>query len=325
MLHRLRLSALHPTILTITKPASPILRAGYSVQKMPSNNISSSSSTSGTSFILQNSEPECKVLLPQNLAQDQLLNFPAFKNWISTLQHSLSLQKQESHAFHKDPYKLRKVDIQAVDWFTKTKLGFVKIQAEVTTDRGDWLPGAVFLRGGSVGMLIVLQPNTAPPNTEQDKHVLLTIQPRIAAGSLALAELPAGMLDDGTFAGKAAEEIREETGLTVPENELINMSDIALSNMSSSTSPSDEEKLQNAVYPSPGACDEFIPLFLYQKRIDPKELEDLSGKLTGLRHEGEKITLKLVKLEDLWKEGGRDAKALAALTLYEGLRREGKI
>jgi hypothetical protein len=27
-------------------------------------------------------------------------------------------------------------------------------------------------------------------------------------------------------------------------------------------------------------------------------------------------------LEDLWKEGGRDAKALAALTLYEGLRRE---
>ena len=46
---------------------------------------------------------------------------------------------------------------------------------------------------------------------------------------------------------------------------------------------------------------------------------------TGLRDEGEKITLKVAKLEDLWREGARDAKTLAAFALYQGLKSEGKI
>lgn len=37
------------------------------------------------------------------------------------------------------------------------------------------------------------------------------------------------------------------------------------------------------------------------------------------------ITLKLVKLEDLWREGARDAKALGAWALWEGLKRSGKL
>ncbi|KAF2198053.1 hypothetical protein GQ43DRAFT_465932 [Delitschia confertaspora ATCC 74209] len=288
-----------------------------------------------SSFTLPNCDPACTVKLPADLTKDQLLKFPAFRNWISTLQHSLSLQQDKSHTFHNSPYKLRKIDVQATDWFggQEKTLGFLKLQAEVTNDDGEGLPGAVFLRGGSVGMLLILQPDDAPLGTETDKHVLLTIQPRIAAGSLALAELPAGMLDDGTFSGKAAQEISEETGLKVPEDELINMTELALS--SATTSPSTEqskgdgedikEKLQNAMYPSPGGCDEFIPLFLYQKRIPRPQLDEWRGKLTGLRNEGEKITIKVVRLEDLWKEGARDAKALAALSLYEGLRRENKI
>ncbi|KAF2187262.1 ADP-sugar diphosphatase [Zopfia rhizophila CBS 207.26] len=317
-----------------------------------------------STFTLKGSDPSCTVHLTDNLTKASLENFPAFKNWIATLQHSLSLQQDKDHTFHSAPYKLRKIDVQAADWFGEKKLGFVKLQAEVTNDNEEWLPGAVFLRGGSVGMLIILQPDDVEEGTETDKHVLLTVQPRIAAGSLALAELPAGMLDDGTFSGKAAQEIFEETHLEVPENHLINMTDLALSNVT--TSPftqkgleevkkdgkdvkvdgkdvrldgkdvkKDEkdikkagkdlrEKLQNAMYPSPGACDEFIPLFLYQKRVPRSELDGWRGKLTGLRNEGEKITIKLVKLEELWKEGGRDAKALAALALYEGLKREGK-
>lgn len=187
---------------------------------------------------------------------------------------------------------------------------------------------------------MILQPDDTAPNTEDEKHVLLTVQPRIAAASLAFAELPAGMLDDGTFAGKAAQEISEETGIQVSSSELINMSELAVPHQSSTPTPLwkkhneshaanteeheqyFEEKLQNAMYPSPGGCDEFIPLFLYQKRLPREEIEAFKGKLTGLRHEGERITLKLVRLEDLWREGRRDAKALAALSLYEGLRRE---
>ena len=98
---------------------------------------------------------EVPVHLTSDLTKAQLLSFPAFKNWISTLEHSLSLQEQnENHTFHASPYKLRKIDIQSVDFFGSGKLGFVKLKAEVSNDKGEKLPGSVFLRGGSVGMMV---------------------------------------------------------------------------------------------------------------------------------------------------------------------------
>ena len=131
------------------------------------------------------------------------------------------------------------------------------------------------------------------------------------------------MLDDsGTFAGGAAKEIEEETGLSVQQGELTDMTALALQSVQD---PVDGEVLQKAVYPSAGGSDEFIPLFLYQKRMPRAEIEELQGKLSGLREHGEKITLKVVPLEDLWKEGVRDGKTLAAWALYKGLQQEGKI
>lgn len=132
------------------------------------------------------------------------------------------------------------------------------------------------------------------------------------------------MLDDhGTFAGGAAKEIQEETGLLVQEGELIDMTALAL--QSTSQSGDGGEALQKAVYPSAGGSDEFIPLFLCQKRLPRKDIKELQGKLTGERDHGEKITLKVVPLENLWKEGLRDGKTLAAWALYQGLLQEGKI
>ncbi len=86
-----------------------------------------------------------------------------------------------------------------------------------------------------------------------------------------------------------------------------------------------EEDLPRAIFPSPGGCDEYISIFLHEKRVPRGQLKDWTGKLTGLRSEGEKITLKLVKLEDLWIEGARDAKTLAAWSLYMGLHSNGKL
>lgn len=37
------------------------------------------------------------------------------------------------------------------------------------------------------------------------------------------------------------------------------------------------------------------------------------------------IKLKIVKLEDLWREGARDAKALGALALYQNLKLNKKL
>lgn len=177
---------------------------------------------------------------------------------------------------------------------------------------------------------LILQPDDTPPSSDEGKRVILTVQPRIPAGSLAFPEIPAGMLDDsGTFAGSAAKEIQEETGLSIAQDELIDMTSLALTSLQQQQQEQkqrdDEETLQKAVYPSPGGSDEFIPLFLCQKRMPWHAIDELQGRLTGLRHEGEKITLKVVPLEDVWKEGVRDGKTLAAWALYRGLKMEGRI
>lgn len=99
--------------------------------------------------------PEFTVTSTQeNLTRDQLLGFPAFNIWLSTLQRSLARQRNPNHAFHKKPYFLRRIDIQAVDYFGGGRLGFVKMKADVSNDVGEKLPGSVFLRGGSVGILV---------------------------------------------------------------------------------------------------------------------------------------------------------------------------
>ena len=109
-----------------------------------------------SSFILPNSNPECQVQLTSDLSKEQLLNFPAFRTWTTTLQHSLSTQESKSHVFYDAPYKLRKIEVQSVDFFGGGRVGFVKLKAEVSNDNGEKLPGSVFLRGGSVGILVCM-------------------------------------------------------------------------------------------------------------------------------------------------------------------------
>lgn len=128
-------------------------------------------------------DPPISVSLPDTLTVDNFdrlltsdsnpkaaYTFPALDNWLAKLFQNFDLQKNEAHPFHKHPYKLRSLNVQAADWFTQNrrgyedKLGFMKIQSDIETDayvhdgeekaRADWIPGAVFLRGGSVAVLV---------------------------------------------------------------------------------------------------------------------------------------------------------------------------
>ncbi|KAI1352657.1 hypothetical protein F5Y01DRAFT_303840 [Xylaria sp. FL0043] len=284
--------------------------------------------------------PAISVSLPEGFSEEQLVSFSPFNNWLKTLTNSLSLQHSNpKHPFHKDPYALRSITVQSYDLFGGKRVGFLKLQAEVTNSAGEKLPGAIFLRGPSVAMLMMLIPddvayaqNAGP--YDEERYVILTIQPRIPAGSLAFAELPAGMVDDGDtgdsgegkFAGTAAREIYEELGIEIPASELTCLSDLAVSSHEAAPGGEGEaEGLPSATYPSAGGCDEYIPMYMHERRVPRDTLKEWTGKLTGLRDHGEKITLKLVPMRDLWREGRRDAKALAALALWEGLRREGKL
>lgn len=259
--------------------------------------------------------------MEKDLAEQQLRNFPAFVRWLGTLKSSLSQQKYSDHTFAKNPYTLRKINIQSVDWFgpVGSKLGFVKLLAEVRNNpdaknpNGETLPGIVFLRGGSVAVLMIVRPK----DSRDERWVIMTEQPRIAAGSLSFMEIPAGMIDDNrrTFAGVAAKEIEEEVGLVLREDELVDMTHLAVQGHRAS------ENLRNSMYPSPGGCDEYIAIFLWEKEMDRLEIENLKGKLTGVRTQQEKITVRLLNYERLLEVGGRDGKTLAAWSLYEYLKR----
>ncbi|KAG9232274.1 NUDIX family hydrolase-like protein [Amylocarpus encephaloides] len=261
----------------------------------------------------------CAVLC-SNITEKELLNFPAFKSWFKRFQANLALQDTiPDHEFHNDPYILRLVEIQVVDRFGE-RIGFLKLSATIVNAAGDKLNGTIFMRGPSVGMLVLLQPDDLPEGSQDERYVLLTSQPRPAAGGLRFVELPAGMVEDGTFKGAAAKEIEEELLMNIPEDQLINLTELAIEG-----DVQGAEDLPRAMFPSAGGCDECIQLFMHERRVPREQLKEWTGKMTGLRDEGEKITLKLIKVEDLWWEGARDAKALSALALWENLKRTGKL
>ncbi|KAF9311268.1 hypothetical protein BG003_007584, partial [Podila horticola] len=166
-------------------------------------------------------------------------------------------------------------------------------------------------RGGAVAVLVILK--SKQPSGKISEHVILTKQARLSIPSFEFPEIPAGMLDgSGDFAGKCADELKEECGITLEHDALIDMTKLAYG---------DE---WSGVYPSAGGCDEFLRLFVCFKDMEWNELQALEGKLGGLRDHGENITLALIELKDAYKTAP-DAKLLSALALLHALKADGKL
>lgn len=57
---------------------------------------------------------------------------------------------------------------------------------------------------------------------DEKEYTILTIQSRVPIADAAFAEIPAGMLDgSGNFAGIAAKELKEETGIVIEESKYV--------------------------------------------------------------------------------------------------------
>ncbi|KAJ1966925.1 hypothetical protein IWQ62_002163 [Dispira parvispora] len=245
---------------------------------------------------------------------EEVLEFPPFQRWVRTF---AQYQKSDhnTHQTLAQDIQINSVDIQSVDRFGKGAIGFIKFQVDAHyVSTGASLPGVVFMRGGSVAILLILQADEEP----HQEYTVLTVQPRLAVPDFTHPELPAGMLDgSGEFQGKAAQELEEETGIQVHQTDLIDMTELAYGNSS-------ETQSTPGVYTTPGACDEFIRLFACRKKLSQSKIDELKGKLTGLRAEGEAITLRLCPLDSLWRQT-QDAKTLAAWALYTELKRRGQL
>lgn len=205
----------------------------------------------------------------------------AFKNWCATVDPEVTIKS---------------ITIQGVDMFG-SRVGFLKFESVAVDKDGDKIAGIVFMRGGSVAILVVIS-----CKDDGKEYTILTTQPRVPTGKHALEELPAGMLDgSGDFVGVAAKELKEETGLSVNKADLVDMT----------------KNAGGPMYPSAGGCDEAISLFLYKVTMSRSEVDALCGKCTGVIEAGEKIKLKVIETRDIWKV--RDAKALSAWCLYQGI------
>lgn len=254
--------------------------------------------------------------LPIDVNEEVLLKFPAFANWLRGLKENLARQSNKTHTWHDDPFRLQELKIHSVTMFGP-KIGFMNIEACLRKNhKPQELDRVVFLRGGSVAVLMILRPKDA----RHERYVIMTEQPRVGACSTMFLEIPAGMLDDSNeVKGKAIQEIEEETHFKVLKEELIDMTALALEDADKT------EELQAGIYMSPANLDEFIPVFLWEKELERRQIEDLKGKLTGLRGADEMITIRIMDYKDLWKKGARDSKTLAAWALYEGLTQAGRL
>lgn len=174
------------------------------------------------------------------------------------------------------------------------RVGLMRANVSITDRHGTSLPGALFLRGDSVAILVILQ-----SKRWCEDHVMLTCQPRVASGTMT-CELPAGMFDDDEDAQNVAKkELFEEVGLA---NAVLHHLDVV-------------------TYPSVGASDERVHFFYTIIDFDSLDMNKQDTLLNesivrGCSEEGEQITTHIVSLSEAMARAS-DMKLLAAVALYQ--------
>ncbi|KAJ1917998.1 hypothetical protein H4219_002886 [Mycoemilia scoparia] len=284
---------------------------------------------------------------PKDISLEQIIGLNPFKDWCNDLDRELESQRRRHSQIKSatakndidididvnddaDIVQINGITITSLVLFRNNKLGFVNLNVD-----GKWkksqvsIPGSVFMRGGSVAVLLIVRPKGIeksgyiPSYEDDDGYAVLTVQPRIPIARLSMAELPAGMLDDNSkFEGKAAAEIQEETGITIQQSDMVDLTGLMESH-NQSGQPTATTLKARGLYPSAGGCDEFVRLFASVKEMDAEQIERLSGKTgLGVAEEGEQISLQLVPMKQLWCSSS-DVKTLAALQLHDQLIRCG--
>ncbi len=222
--------------------------------------------------------------------RDQFVSSILFTNWIRSLSEKITIQS---------------VIIASIDYKPNGDVIFAKLSVKAFNGPNHEIrPNVVFLRGGSVAVLPLL----VSLETNQ-KYIIFTKQVRLPVGEVELVEIPAGMLDgDNNFAGVAAKEIQEETGIIIAPDDLTPLTpDVAIPELGPLSFP-------RAIAVSPGACDETMRFYLFTKIMPQADIDALTGKLTGNKEEGESICLWIVPFEQA-AQVTRDGKFFTAYAL----------
>ena len=199
-----------------------------------------------------------------------------FRNWVASL----------------DPrFEVTEVTLRSVDYrgepSTETVM-FVELERRAANTPFTQI---VKLRGGTAVILPIL-------HCEGEIYTLIVRQKRLTTGTWALAEAIAGMVDDGTFGGAAANELKQEAGLVFREDDMEEMTD------------------GKGIYLSPGMLDEQARFYKAERNMTRTELEALQDRVMGVAEEGEQTTVGVILLSKLLHHT-RDGKAFIAWALYQ--------
>jgi ADP-sugar diphosphatase len=144
---------------------------------------------------------------------------------------------------------------------------FSLVMLDANTPEGDKIPPICFIKGEVVCVCIVLIDKKS-----KEKYLLLVKQRRIAEGGFTY-EHPAGMVDGTkTPLEIAIMEVKEETGIIVSENDLIDLSP------------------KKRLFPSTGTSDEAMYFYFCEIALDKTEIESFENKEMGTEYEFERIT-----------------------------------
>ena len=144
---------------------------------------------------------------------------------------------------------------------------FSLVMLDATTPEGDKIPPICFIKGEVVCICIVLIDKKT-----KEKYLLLVKQRRIAEGGFTY-EHPAGMVDGTkTPLEIAVMEVKEETGIIVTENDLIDLSP------------------KKRLFPSTGTSDEAMYFYFCEIKLHKNEIEAFENKAMGTEYEFERIT-----------------------------------
>jgi ADP-sugar diphosphatase len=144
---------------------------------------------------------------------------------------------------------------------------FSLVMLDAETPEGDKIPPICFIKGEVVCVCIVLIDKQT-----KEKYLLLVKQRRIAEGGYTY-EHPAGMVDGTkTPLEIAVMEVKEETGIIVTENDLIDLSP------------------NKRLFPSTGTSDEAMYFYFCEIELDKKDIESFENKEMGTEYEFERIT-----------------------------------
>lgn len=211
-------------------------------------------------------------------AERDLKHWPPYEEWRENLLGPDGLLSEGC--------TLESIKVPDIYYFGK-RPGLVRLNVDMCHSNGMRIPGAVFMRGPSMAVLIT---------TRRDGYecVVLVEQARVPIGRM-FKELPAGIIDDDLkFTNKALQEVLEEAGLSIQRNKLRSL---------------------GLVYPSPGGCNECIELFhANMEHVEPK------CTAVGMVGKGEHMLLHIIPLEEAYTfvEDGKFWMAMGKLRGTQG-------